>query len=64
MFLKPLFYPTYPLLMSASIIYNHVSTGRGEFYRLEAVGLGLIEEHTYHTPFRRSERVCYCVGRK
>ena len=31
--------------MSADIIYNHVSTGRGKFYRFDVVGLAFIEKH-------------------
>ena len=39
------------LLMLTNIIYNHVYTGRGRFYRLEFGGLAFIEEHTYHMTF-------------
>ena len=41
--------PPRSLLMLTNIIYNHVSTGRGRFYRLEVGGLTSIEEHTNHT---------------
>ena len=37
--------------MLANIIYNHVSTGRGGFYRHEVGGLASISEQTYRTTF-------------
>ena len=41
--------PPYSLLMFTNIIYNHVSTGRGLFYRHEVGGLAFTDELTYHT---------------
>ena len=56
--------PPCSLLKSANIIYNHVSTGGGRFYRLEGGGLAFIEEQTHHTTILHRERVCTCVRKK
>ena len=39
--------------MLTNIIYNHVSTGRGGFYRYEVGGHAFIEEHIYHITILR-----------
>jgi hypothetical protein len=45
--------------MSANIIYNHVTTVRGEFYRLEVGCLSFIEEQSCQTA---CECIMYQIG--
>jgi len=54
------FPPPCSLLMLANIIYNHVSTGRGRFYRLEVGGLAFTEVQTFHTIIWLRKRICTC----
>jgi hypothetical protein len=51
--------PQRSLLVLASIIYNHVTTGQGRLYCLEVGCLTSIEEHIYHNYLAKSMGLCF-----